>query len=156
VRLFNTGNLPTGELTLTLTGVGAGEFTLSTTAPGSLEAGGEADIAFTVQAGLAPGVYTATLTATAEGMTPVSTAITYTVTPTGTEVVTATALHAYAADGGLQVSGLIPGELLTIYTMQGQLVYKGKAIANEQHVPLYGRGVYIVVNGNRTVKCFAN
>ncbi|MDR3193935.1 MAG: cadherin-like beta sandwich domain-containing protein, partial [Tannerella sp.] len=72
--------------------------------------------------------------------------------PTGTEEVASTALSARAADGGLKVSGLIPGELLSLYNMQGQTVYKGKAIAGEQHIPLYGHGVYVVVNGNRTAK----
>jgi hypothetical protein len=72
--------------------------------------------------------------------------------PVGTEEVTSTALHAYATDGSLKVSGLIPGESLTLYNMQGQPVYKGKATAGEQVFYPGGHGVYIVVAGNRTVK----
>ncbi|MDR3269171.1 MAG: T9SS type A sorting domain-containing protein, partial [Tannerella sp.] len=152
VRLLNTGNIATGALTLTLTGSQANVFTLATLAPGSLTVGGEADIVFTTRSGLASGTYTAVLTATADGLTPVTAEITYTVAPTATEEVASTALRAYAADGGLTISGLIPGESLTLYNMQGQLVYKGKATANEQRISLHGHGVYIVVNGNRTVK----
>jgi hypothetical protein len=154
VRLLNTGNVATGDLTLTLAGDQANLFTLATLTPGSLEVGGEADIAFTMQAGLAPGTYKATLTAMADDMTPVSAEITHTVTPTNTSPNPSDggALRASATDGGLLVSGLTPGESLTIYNMQGQLVYKGKAAANEQMLYLNGRGVYVIVAGNRTVK----
>jgi hypothetical protein len=46
----------------------------------------------------------------------------------------------------------VPGESLTLYNIQGQLVYNGKAIANEQTIYLSVRGMYVVVSGNRRVK----
>jgi anti-sigma28 factor (negative regulator of flagellin synthesis) len=154
VRILNTGNIATGNLTLTLTGNQAALFTLSTTAPGSLTAGGEADIAFSIQAGLAAGTYRAMLTATTEGMTPVSVEISYTVRPVGISpnLSERGELRACATVGGLLISGLVPGESLTLYNMQGQLVYKGKATAAEERIRLSVRGVYVVVNANRTVK----
>jgi hypothetical protein len=68
------------------------------------------------------------------------------------EEIEAKALHVYATDSGLQISGLVSGELLSIYNMQGQLFYKGKATATEECIKLRERGIYIVVAGSRRVK----
>jgi hypothetical protein len=62
------------------------------------------------------------------------------------------ALSIRATAAGLQVSGLIPGESLTLYNMQGSLIYNNKASANEQLLPLHEHGIYIVVAGKRTAK----
>jgi anti-sigma28 factor (negative regulator of flagellin synthesis)/lipopolysaccharide export LptBFGC system permease protein LptF len=152
VRILNTGNIATGDLTLTITGSNAAVFALSTTVQGSLAAGSEADIILSVQAGLAAGTYTATLTATAEGMTPVSVTITYTVKPTGIDPLQSTLLKAWVSNGDLHVSGLVEGEVLSVYNMRGQLVYNGKATTAEQRINLRERGIYVVVSGNRRVK----
>jgi hypothetical protein len=61
-------------------------------------------------------------------------------------------LYAVSTGSGLQVHGLVPGEVFSIYNISGQLQFKGKATATEQLVPLRERGVYIVVSGNRRVK----
>jgi hypothetical protein len=62
------------------------------------------------------------------------------------------ALHAVPADRGVWVSGLLPGENFSVYTLQGQSVYQSKATAPEERIPLRERGVYILRHGNRTCK----
>jgi hypothetical protein len=151
VRIINTGNIATGDLTLALSGANANVFTLPATTVSSLAVGGESDITLTPNANLAAGTYTATLTVIAEGLTETVT-ITYTVTPTGIENVQSAKLQAISTGGGLQVRGLVQGEVLSIYNLSGQLVYNGKATASEQLVPLQVRGIYIVVAGERRVK----
>ena len=76
----------------------------------------------------------------------------YSVTPTGIESPQFAKLYAVSAGGGLQVHGLVPGEVLSIYNMSGQLQFKGKATAPEQLVLLRERGIYIVVSGKQRVK----
>jgi hypothetical protein len=154
VRILNVGNTATGILTLTLSGNRANVFTLSTATPGSLPTGGEADIAFTVQSGLDPGDYTATLTATADGMTPVSTVITFTVGPTDIAPIPSEGveLRVAAAGDGFRIFGLIPGEFLTVYDIQGKIHHRSKATATEAIVRLRERSVYVVVAGSRVVK----
>jgi hypothetical protein len=72
---------------------------------------------------------------------------------TGVEDVSPSAtLYAVPASDGLQVYGLVPNEVFSIYNMSGQLRFSGKATAAEQLVPLRERGIYIVVSGNRSVK----
>ncbi|MDR2764857.1 MAG: hypothetical protein LBB90_07490, partial [Tannerella sp.] len=126
--------------------------TLSPTEPGSLPAGSETNIALTHSADLASGAYALTLTVSAEGLTPVSISIVYTVAPTGTENVESPALRVIATGDGFLITGLVSGETLNIYSIHGQLFYRSKANGAEQRVPLPARGVYIVVGGNRTVK----
>jgi hypothetical protein len=61
-------------------------------------------------------------------------------------------LYAVSTSGGLQLYRLVPGEWFSIYNVVGQLQFTGKAMANEQFVPLRERGVYIVVSGKQRVK----
>jgi hypothetical protein len=157
VRILNTGNIEIGGLTLALSGTDA--FTLPVETPNlgvsTLPAGGETDITLTPRANLAVGTYTGTLTVSGDGLTPVSATITYTVTPTGIEHVETqciASLHAVSTGGGLQVRGLVPGETFAVYNLSGQLIYKNKAVAPEQFVPLHVRGIYVVASGNQRVK----
>jgi hypothetical protein len=147
--------METGGLTLALSGANADAFTVETQNLASLPAGGETDITLTPRADLAAGMYTAILTVSGEGLTPVSVTITYTVMPTGVEHVETqnfASLRAVSANGGLQVRGLVAGETFAVYNMSGQLIYNAKATTSEQFVPLNVRGIYIVVSGNRRVK----
>jgi hypothetical protein len=74
-------------------------------------------------------------------------------TDTGTEDVPQSAkLYAVSAGDGLQLFGLVPDEVFSIYNMAGQLLFSGKATAAEHFVPLHERGVYIVVSGKQSVK----
>jgi hypothetical protein len=73
-------------------------------------------------------------------------------TPTGINSSAAQTLQAISTDGGLQVRGLVPGEVFSIYNLSGQLVYNGNATAPEQFVPLNVRGIYIVASGNQRIK----
>ncbi|MDR1866454.1 MAG: YDG domain-containing protein, partial [Bacteroidales bacterium] len=152
VRILNTGNVVTGDLTLTLSGANADAFTLSSGILGSLPVGGETDITLIPRITLTPGTYTSTLTVSAEGMTPVSVEITYVVTPTGIDVPQAQTLKAFVIGGILHVTGLVPDEFLSIYNMQGQLFRHEKATATEKRIHLRERGIYVVVSGSRTVK----
>jgi hypothetical protein len=152
VYINNTGNVETGRLTFTLSGTDAEWFTLLPATLDNLGTGGEAEIVITPKAALANRKYTFTLTATAEGMEPVSITITYDTSATGTEEIQVQTLQAIATASGLYISGLIPGETFSVYNLLGQLSYKGKATVSEQYINLRNRGIYIITNGNKTVK----
>jgi hypothetical protein len=61
-------------------------------------------------------------------------------------------VRAASVSGALVITGLVEGERFCIYNLQGQLVYRGKASASEERVPLRNRGVYIVTAGNGVAK----
>ncbi|GAB6395417.1 MAG: hypothetical protein MdMp024_1729 [Bacteroidales bacterium] len=70
---------------------------------------------------------------------------------TGIEEAENTVLRIVPADNGIFVSGLTLDEVFSIYTLQGQLVYEGKASSPEEHIHLQDRGVYIVKHKDRTL-----
>ena len=72
--------------------------------------------------------------------------------PSHTEPVEVPTLKAYASNGILTVSGLQAGEPVSIYSLSGQLVYKGVAKAETEQIPLNVNGIYIVATKNRTIK----
>jgi hypothetical protein len=148
VRIVNTGNTATGDLTLALSGTDA--LTLPFATLGSLAAGSETDVTLAPVAGLSAGTYTATLTVSGEGLAPVSATLTY--APTGTENPQSAKLYAVSTGRGLLIRGLVSGETFAVYNLYGQLVYTGKATGSEQLVPLNGRGVYVITAGSRRVK----
>jgi hypothetical protein len=75
---------------------------------------------------------------------------------TGQENIENPALKAYITNGSLHVSGLNPGELLSIYNLTGQLIYKGIAKTSEQQFSLTAGGYYIVIAWDRRVKLIEN
>ena len=64
----------------------------------------------------------------------------------------ASTLQAWTQNGVLHVSGLTEGKPWYVYNLYGQLVYTGIALFDKAEVALPGHGVYIVINGNSTVK----
>ncbi|GAB6395131.1 MAG: Ig-like domain-containing protein [Bacteroidales bacterium] len=62
------------------------------------------------------------------------------------------ALYITSANGGLWVSGLTPGAWFGIYTLQGQLVYTGKAASSEEDISLREQGIYILRHNNKNYK----
>lgn len=76
--------------------------------------------------------------------------------PVGNEEIQAlevqSALHTFAVNGILYVSGLQYGKLLSIYSINGQLVYKSVAKSETEQIPFNLRGNYIVVSGNQIIK----
>jgi hypothetical protein len=61
-------------------------------------------------------------------------------------------LEAWVRDGKIHITGLIIGERLNIYNINGQLVYQGIANSNEMSVTLNVHGTYIIQSGQRVVK----
>ena len=61
-------------------------------------------------------------------------------------------LKAWMRNGLLHVEGLTVGEMLSIYSATGQLVYKGVAASEEMDITLRAEGVYIVRAGENSVK----
>lgn len=53
---------------------------------------------------------------------------------------------------GLLVTGLIPGETLRVYDLQGRLLFEQRITFEEQAVSLTNHGIYIVTSGKRRVK----
>jgi glucuronoarabinoxylan endo-1,4-beta-xylanase len=153
VRIINTGNVATGDISLALSGADASVFALPSTTVGRLAAGEETDIMLTRSAALHQGVYTAILTVSAEGMDPVTVEIRYTVTPSGMDNISQpTGLNAWTRDGRLHVSGLYAGRQWSVYSLSGTLVYQTVAVGDKADVALTMHGVYIVTSGNQTVK----
>ena len=76
--------------------------------------------------------------------------------PVGVENVVLPPLKANAANGIMHLTGLRPGEQVSIYTLTGHLIYQGIAKAEEAYVPIGGHGVCIAVAGKRSVKVFAD
>ncbi|GHT71247.1 hypothetical protein FACS189455_2610 [Bacteroidia bacterium] len=154
-HILNTGNVETGDLTLTLSGANADVFTISgveTDNYPSLPVGGETNIAITPRTNLAVGTYRVTLTVSGEGITSVSVEITHTVKPTGIDSPQAKALKAYVQNGLLHVSGLTAGKPWSIYSISGALIYQSVAHEDKADINLSIRGMYIVTSGNAAVK----
>jgi hypothetical protein len=63
---------------------------------------------------------------------------------TGTEEAAGAALRITPAAGGLLISGLTPGNPLSIYTLQGQLIYQASAASPEETIYLGEKVVYIL------------
>ena len=68
------------------------------------------------------------------------------------ESVLTSSLKAWTADGALYVAGLTAGETWRVYNLAGTLIYTGVADGIDVTLPLPGRGVYIVTDGNRVIK----
>jgi len=71
---------------------------------------------------------------------------------TGIDNAEVPALKAYALKGSLHISGLRPGESFSIHNINGQLLYKGKAKTEREHVAIGSNGVFVVTAGNRSIK----
>jgi len=59
---------------------------------------------------------------------------------------------AWIRNGMLHISGVTPGETLSVYTASGALVYTGIVTSNEESIALPAQGVYIIRSENRTLK----
>lgn len=107
VQVTNTGYVPTGNLTLTLSGANADAFILPVTKLNSLSVAGKTEVILTPRADFAEGTYTAKITVSGENITPVMLEITYTVTSTGAgDISKANVFKAWVYNGTLYVSGL--------------------------------------------------
>ena len=152
VRILNTGNVATGQMTLSLSGANADVFTLPSPTVANLAVGGESDITLTPRAALKAGTYKATLTLNADGISPVSIEITYTQTTTGNDNPQPVTLKAWTLNGLLHVEGLTAGERWSVYTISGTLVHISIARDTTERVRLDVSGIYVVTSGGKSVK----
>jgi hypothetical protein len=152
LRLVNTGNTTTGDLTLTLTGANADAFMLPAATISSLSAGAENDFELVPLAGLSEGIYYATLTVSGEDITPVSVEVTHTAKSTGNDNPQEKDLKAWMQNDRLHVSGLTAGKPWHVYNFSGSLIYQDMAGDEEENIALSVRGLYVVVSGSQTVK----
>ena len=76
--------------------------------------------------------------------------------PAGNNQIEAPTLKAYFSNDLLYITGLQPGALLSIYSITGQLVYKGFVLTNSEQIPFHARGIYVVETQGRTVKISTN
>lgn len=70
----------------------------------------------------------------------------------GSEQVAIPTLKGYVSNGILSISGLQTGNPVFIYSIFGQLIYKGNAKSETEQIPLTIPGVYIVNAENQAVK----
>jgi hypothetical protein len=65
---------------------------------------------------------------------------------------TVNTLQASASNGVLTVKGLVAGEPVRVYTVQGTTIARQVATRSESTINLPATGVYIVTAGNKAVK----
>jgi len=65
-------------------------------------------------------------------------------------------LRAWTRNGLLHVTGLSTGEAFSVYTAVGSLVYHSIATSEEADIPLNAQGIYIVRQGNKTIRVAFN
>ena len=152
VRILNTGNVATGDLTVTLVGANADAFTLPASKTNSLAVGDEADITLIPRNDLPVGTYKTTLTVSGEGLPSVSVEVTFTVTPVGTDIIPTATLKTWVTNGVLHVSGLTIGETWSLYNLSGVLIYQTIATEGYASVNLSVHSTYILKSGNKTIK----
>jgi hypothetical protein len=73
---------------------------------------------------------------------------------TGIDEAASAVLRIVSESDGIFISGLTPGETFSIYTLQGQLVYEGKATSPEERIYLQDKGVYILRHKDRVYKFY--
>ena len=157
VTVSNTGNYPTGELTISLSGANAGSFIRSKTSIPSIAVGGSDNFTVVPQTGLGIGTYSATVTISGENITAWSFNVTFAVIAapnitSAPELTPANPLRAWMRGGLLHVTGLSVGELWSVYSANGALIYSSVADGEEADIPLHVMGVYIIRSGNNTVR----
>ncbi|GAB6395070.1 MAG: Ig-like domain-containing protein [Bacteroidales bacterium] len=91
---------------------------------------------------------TATITITGKGNYTGEVTLSFNIT-TGIKEATKFVLRIIPASGGIFISGLTPGEPLSIYSLQGQLIYQASATSPEAHIYLRNRGVYILYHAGQ-------
>ena len=70
----------------------------------------------------------------------------------GNETIYTQTLKSYASNNVLYISGLRPNKPLSIYSINGQLVYQGIAKSETEQISFNVRGVYIVVTEKQIAK----
>jgi hypothetical protein len=78
--------------------------------------------------------------------------LSFRIIPTGTEEAAQNVLRVIAESRGIVISGLTPGKAFSIYTLQGQLLYEGKATSPEETIYWGEKGVYILRHKDKQVK----
>jgi len=151
VRIINTGNIATGNLTLVLSGANADIFTLSAAMITGLAVDEEANITLIPRDNLAQGVYTAMLTVSGEGLESKSIEITHNVTSIN-NTPQAEPLKAWMQNNNLYISGLTIGKPWRVYNISGMLLYQNIANAATTNMSLPAHGVYFIQSGSKTIK----
>lgn len=152
IRILNTGNAATGDLTLTLSGENADAFILPSPTVNSLATGAETDVVLSIADNLPPDTYRAILTVSGEELASASADFSYTVIDTGINDPQKETFKAWVHNELLYVSGLTVGKLWSVYNTSDALIYQNIAENSEESVKLPARGIYIIVCGNNSIK----
>jgi uncharacterized repeat protein (TIGR02543 family) len=152
LRIINTGNTETGNLTVSLSGANAGSFMLPYATAGSLTVGGEVDFALTPRSGLSAGTYKTTVTVNGSGLTAVSHEVTYVVAPVGNDAsISSTVARVWASGGALYIVATSSGEAQVIGA-DGRFVKTIPHTVGETVETTLPPGIYIVVAEKTTYK----
>jgi hypothetical protein len=149
VRIINTGNQETGNLTASLSGANADVFTLPSADLGSLTIGDEANFALVLRENLTPGLYTVTVTVGGDGLAAISLEITYRVLPVGNEAIAGQ--RVWAAGNTLYLVATTTGEA-RVFNVGGQLVKVISHTADGTVKTILPQGFYIVTAEGKTHK----
>jgi hypothetical protein len=90
-------------------------------------------------------------TKVAIGKDSVNVTVTFAEATTGIQNIQASGVKVSSAGGVLKVNGLSAGEAVSVYNLQGALVYRQAAVSGEQKIDL-ASGIYIVVTEKAKVK----
>ncbi|MCL2028225.1 MAG: T9SS type A sorting domain-containing protein, partial [Bacteroidales bacterium] len=162
VTITNTGNQPTGALTVALSGTNAGSFALSTTSVATIAVSGTGNFTVVPNTGLTAGTYTATVTVSGSNSISATFNVSFTVEPDPTsisETENPLTLNIYPnpiVDGKLtiEIPVNIESEIIQIFDFSGKLmltrvVNRPKTEIDLSHLP---EGTYIVRIGTASTK----
>jgi hypothetical protein len=107
-----------------------------------------------IAAGIQPGTYVVLLVASNGFGADATVIFTLTVSQTTgfNEIQQTSPLKAWGHNGQLYVTGLTTGETLSIYGINGAIIYQSVVTSNEVSISLPAQGVYIVNSGYNTIK----
>ena len=61
-------------------------------------------------------------------------------------------LRAWTQNGTLHVGGLTAGKPWSVYSLNGQLIYRGIATGDRAEIPLPGKGIFIIADEKESIK----
>ena len=151
IYLTNIGNVPTGELTVSLAGDYAEDFILSTVHPGSLELNAETSVTIMPVEGLAASDYTLTALVESADMETVTMTFTVQVINTAVSDISDKEIKVWSSKGILNIVSSSNGKA-NIYCLNGTWIRTVSYYTQETIQTHLKQGIYIIITEENTYK----